>query len=158
MDFTRCGWRVHDLFQKRHQVSVQFHSDVVSQQHCVPSLQLTCLWGRQLPSSWVAGAARAAVRWPAWTCCTRRTSETKWSSCSDQRYEGVCFELLPFHSQVQKVHSPDLFEERCISEVVRIGSVIVYHLSRFFMLCDVIFLVTLQGKFETDHSWEKVTV
>ena len=36
---------------------------------------------------------------------------------------------------------------------------IIFHLSKrwkakFFILCDVIFLVRLQGKFEIDHSWE----
>ena len=46
------------------------------------------------------------------------------------------------------------------SEVVRIGSVIIFYLSTlrkaksFSRLCDVIFLVRLQGKFEIDHSWE----
>ena len=40
-----------------------------------------------------------------------------------------------------------------------IGSTIIFHLSKwwkykFFILCAVIFLVRLQGKFETDHSWE----
>ena len=43
--------------------------------------------------------------------------------------------------------------------VVRIGSVIIFHVSKlwkskFSILCDVIFLVRLQGKFEIDHSWE----
>ena len=51
------------------------------------------------------------------------------------------------------------FKEKCISDVVRIGSTIIFHLSKlwkakFFILCDVIFLVRLQGKFEIDHSWE----
>ena len=37
---------------------------------------------------------------------------------------------------------------------------IIFHLSKlwrakFFILCDVILLVGLQGKFETDHSWER---
>ena len=46
-----------------------------------------------------------------------------------------------------------------MGEVVRIGSIIIFHLSKllkakFFILCDVIFLVRLQGKFEIDHSWE----
>ena len=56
----------------------------------------------------------------------------------------------------QTVHSPNLFEERCVSEVVRIDSIIICHLSRRWkeILCDVIFLVRLQGKFETDRSWE----
>ena len=67
--------------------------------------------------------------------------------------------LSPFHSQVQKVHSPNLPEENCMSEVVRIGSIIIFHLSKlwkakFFILCEVTFLVRLQGRLEIDHSWE----
>ena len=36
---------------------------------------------------------------------------------------------------------------------------ITFHLSKrrktkFSILCDVIFLVKLQGKFEVDHSWD----
>ena len=47
----------------------------------------------------------------------------------------------------------------CISDAARIGSIIFFHLSKlwkanFFILCDVTFLVRLQGKFEADHSWE----
>ena len=51
-------------------------------------------------------------------------------------------------------------KEKCICKVVRIGTlVIIFHSSKlwktkFFILCDVIFLVRLQGKFEIDHSWE----
>ena len=45
-----------------------------------------------------------------------------------------------------------------ISEVMRIGSLPVCQLSKlwkakFFTLCDVIFLVRVQGKFDIDHSW-----
>ena len=45
------------------------------------------------------------------------------------------------------------FKEICMSEVVRIGSIIIFHLNKrckakFSILCDVIFLVRLQGKFE----------
>ena len=45
------------------------------------------------------------------------------------------------------------------SHVVPIGSTIIFHLSKlwkakFSILCDVIFLVRLQGKFDIDHSWE----
>ena len=41
--------------------------------------------------------------------------------------------------------------------IVKIGSIIIFHLSKllktkFFILCDVIFLVRLQGKFDIDHS------
>ena len=44
-----------------------------------------------------------------------------------------------------------------MSDAVRIGSIIIFHLSKlgkakFFLLCDVIFLVRLQGKFDIDHS------
>ena len=46
-----------------------------------------------------------------------------------------------------------------MGEVVRIGSVIIFHLSKlwkakFSILRDVIFLVRLQEKFDIDHSWE----
>ena len=51
------------------------------------------------------------------------------------------------------------FQEKCISEVVRIGVIIICHLSKlwknkFSILYDGIFLVRLQGKFDIDHSWE----
>ena len=44
------------------------------------------------------------------------------------------------------------FKEKCISEVMRIGSIIIFHLSKlwkakFFILCGVIFLVRLLGEF-----------
>ena len=32
--------------------------------------------------------------------------------------------VTPFHSQVQKVHSPNLPKEKCIIEVVRVGVII----------------------------------
>ena len=52
------------------------------------------------------------------------------------------------------------FKEECISEVVRIDSIIIFRLSKlwkakFFILCDAIFLVRMQGKFEIDHFWER---
>ena len=51
------------------------------------------------------------------------------------------------------------FREKCVSNVVSIGSIIIFHLSKlwkaeFSILCDVIFLVCLQGKFDIGHSWE----
>ena len=69
------------------------------------------------------------------------------------------FSNKPFRSQVQKVHSPNIPREKCISEVVRIGSIISFQLNKlrkakFSILCDVIFLVRLQGNFEIDHGWE----
>ena len=41
----------------------------------------------------------------------------------------------------------------------KFDSIIIFHLSKlwkaiFFILCDVKFLVRLQGKFDIDHSWE----
>ena len=41
-----------------------------------------------------------------------------------QSFDSINFELIrtePFHSKAQKVHSPNIFKRRCISEVVRIG-------------------------------------
>ena len=69
---------------------------------------------------------------------------------------SVRLTLNPYKGK--KVHSPNLLKEKCISEVVRIGS-IIFHLSmlrkaKFSIQCDVLFLVRLQGKFEFDHSWE----
>ena len=79
-------------------------------------------------------------------------------------YQVSCGSIQPtlqeiFHSQVQKVHSPKLFKQKYIREVVRIGSIIIFHLTKlwkvkFFILCDVVCLVRLQGKLEIDHSWE----
>ena len=51
-----------------------------------------------------------------------------------------------FHSQrVQKLHSPNKL--LLIKEVL--------WKAKFFILCGVIFLVRLQGKFGIDHSWEQ---
>ena len=57
----------------------------------------------------------------------------------------------------QKVHSPNLLLRKCISEVARICITIIFHLSKLWkaklsLLCDVIFLVGLKGKFDIDHS------
>ena len=51
------------------------------------------------------------------------------------------------------------FKQSCISEVVRIGSIIIFYLSKlwkakFFILYDAILQVWLQKKFEIDHSLE----
>ena len=48
-----------------------------------------------------------------------------------------------------------------MSEVVRIGSIIIFYPSnlwgkaKFFILCDIIFPERLQEKFEIDHSWKR---
>ena len=54
-------------------------------------------------------------------------------------FSPLCF------GTVQKVHSPNLSRDLCISKLFKTG---------FFILCDVILLVRLRGKFEIDHSWE----
>ena len=51
------------------------------------------------------------------------------------------------------------FKEKCMSGVAWIGSKITINLSKlwkakFSILCDVIFLVRLQEKFDIDHSLE----
>ena len=81
--------------------------------------------------------------------------------------EGVLFILIDLlylieqcfccYTAASKVHSPNLLLRKCMSEVGRIGSKITFHLrklwkAKFSILCDVIFLVSLQGKFEIDHS------
>ena len=79
-----------------------------------------------------------------------RLRVVRWSPAYD-------FELkltLPLPSS--KSTFSQAFKEKCISEVVRIVSIIIFHLSKvwkakFFILCDVIFLVRLQGKFDIDH-------
>ena len=48
-----------------------------------------------------------------------------------------------------KSESSQPFKEKCMSDAVRIGSIIIFHLSKlwkakFFILCDVIFLARLQ--------------
>ena len=79
--------------------------------------------------------------------------------CFTKRLSLGKVHILTLSPQIQRRHSSNLPEEKCIGEVVRISSIIIFHLSklwkaRFFILCDVIFLVRLQGKFEIDNSWE----
>ena len=67
----------------------------------------------------------------------------------------VSWLTLPLPSLKSTFSQP--FKQKCLSEVLRIGSIILFHLSKlwkdkFFILCDVIFLVRLQGKFEVDRS------
>ena len=63
-----------------------------------------------------------------------------------KQFEGYCFLLrltLSLPSS-KTIHSPNLPKENCISEVVWIGSIIIFHLSKrwkvkFSVLCDVYF-------------------
>ena len=59
------------------------------------------------------------------------------------------FSNLPLLPPGSKITFSQQFKDKCISDVVRIGSIIPYHLSKlwkakFFILCDVISLVRLQ--------------
>ena len=62
-----------------------------------------------------------------------------------------------------KVHSPNLFKKKCVSEVVRIGSTIMFHRSKLWLKSHVLHTVWcymaawLQGKFDIDHCWETST-
>ena len=54
---------------------------------------------------------------------------------------------------------PTFLKEKCVSEAVRIGRIIIFHLSKlrkakFFIMCGVIFQVRMKGEFEIDHSWD----
>ena len=76
-------------------------------------------------------------------------------------YSSLKTDLGERHLEFSLVHSANLLEERCTSGVVRIGSTIIVHLSklvkaRFSILCDVIILVRLQGKFDID-SWVTIS-
>ena len=64
---------------------------------------------------------------------------------------------LTFSLPSSKSTSSQPFKEKCISVVARIVSLIIFHLSmlwkaKFFILCDEIFVLRLQEKFEIDHS------
>ena len=72
----------------------------------------------------------------------------------EEGWENVLFELPSSKSAFSQP-----FKDKFISEVVRIASIIIFHLSklwraRFSILCDGILLVRLQEKFEFDHSWD----
>ena len=71
-------------------------------------------------------------------CVTWRSRDMTWSVC-------VTWRSCTWHDVMYT------------NEVVRIGSIIIFHLSKlwkaeFLILCDEIFLVRLQEKFEIDHS------
>ena len=90
---------------------------------------------------------------PLWISCG------SWFNHKELSNVNVCCGIKGERSQVQTEHSPNLTKEKRMIEVVRIGSTINPYLNKlrkamFSILCDVIFLVRLQGKFEIDHSWE----
>ena len=70
---------------------------------------------------------------------------------------GTC---EPFYSQVPKIQSPYLLKRKCISEVLRIDSIIIFHLSKLWKVkffptvwCNI-FWWGCRRKFDIDHSWE----
>ena len=95
----------------------------------------------------------------------RRGSHLVWTPPTAERTAHVTHAIVtPFdkhwpRTDLKKYILRTFFQETCISEVGKIGSIIIFHMSKlwkakFSILCDVIFLVRLQGKFEVDHSWE----
>ena len=114
-------------------------------------------------SPWVMFLWEKIVR--CWiVICIRYANSTCRTAGDSSRRQGISehSELSMFGSmltRVQKVRSPNLFKEKYISDVVRIDSIIIYHLSKlwnakFSIMCGVIVLVRVQEKFEVDHSWE----
>ena len=123
----------------------------------MPSSAITTVWPR-LHSQPIAFALPVLTRTlhEAYTDCTtlRTQSLTELSIRTPCTYSGS----NPFTPKLKKYTPPfKLLKWKCLSDVVRIGSVIISHLgelwkAKFLILCDVIFLVRLQGKFEIDHS------
>ena len=116
------------------------------------------LWGFYFSYRWSYRAFQRRTRNCGLNWAATNNFRGRRPACTPTR-RCECFLLLLFHSQVQKLHSPNLPKEKCIGEVMRIGSIIIFHLSKlwkakFLILFDVIFLVRLQSKFDIDHSWE----
>ena len=79
-----------------------------------------------------------------------------WKELLSVLNEGIFFDFWPFHSQDQKVQSPKLLKRKCISAVVRIGGIIIFHLSKLCMKSqfrDTVWcnISWLRAKFEIYH-------
>ena len=66
----------------------------------------------------------------------------------------MCFNPVTPKFSMNTLSRP--FKEICISEVGRVGSITIFDLSKlwkakFSILCDVIFVVRLREKFESDQ-------
>ena len=92
--------------------------------------------------------------------CHSRSSRHKtpkyWKAFTTVRIVILLTLSLP---RSKKYILPTFSREMPISQVVRVNSIIIIHLSKlwkakFSLLCDVIFLVGLEGKFDIDHSQE----
>ena len=67
-------------------------------------------------------------------------------------------QIQPFRTQVQEVHSSNFLKRNVLArcenwQYNHLPSVELWKV-KFFVLCDVVFVVRLQGKFEIDHTWE----
>ena len=89
-----------------------------------------------------------------WSPCFAFTVCNAWMILHPARFLcGICAWICVFlHSQVQKVHFPT--SEKCISEVVRITLLTKLWKAKFFIPCDFIFVVRLQGKFDLTRLLE----
>ena len=74
----------------------------------------------------------------------------------DMQYISTQSCVNPFTNKLKR-HSPNLLKRKSIGEVVRICNIILFYprklwIAKIFILCDVIFLLRLQEKFDIDHS------
>ena len=60
----------------------------------------------------------------------RPLSSVDLAKMTDRGATAIISRGWPFHYQVQKVHSPNLPQEKCMGEVARISSVIIFQLSQ----------------------------
>ena len=102
--------------------------------------------------------------WPGWRNAVREKKVIAWRrasarkvSCSFVSRRSITL-INPFPPTFKEYILPTFLKRNV--EVMRIVSIIFFHLSKlwkvkFSILCDVIFLVRLQGKFEIDHSAEQ---
>ena len=85
------------------------------------------------------------------TCLFKSMIEIRsWAASNTPCVLYVIILLTHFHSWAQKVHSLNILRSNCMSEAVRICSIIISHLSKlwkvkFSILCDVIFLGGCRG-------------
>ena len=90
---------------------------------------------------WLRG--RTKLRPQCNTCLTEKGRQYK----NNGHWISFCW-FFNLSLPTSKVHSPNLPEEKCMSEVVRIGSIIIFHLrkpwkDKFFIMCDVILILVI---------------
>ena len=104
--------------------------------------------------------------------CSSHPSDSSSSLALSRPWPGVTSPMPIEKPRLPEIKNPSVidivsafsqpFKEKRISGVVRIGSIVIFYLSKlwkakFFILCDVIFLVRLLGKFDIDYGtyWER---